>query len=502
MTAHREHSRSSRRHFVLPVQLAAILMLAAATPALALQGQPPRHNSYSERAEQRLALATLQTGEMAESSYKEALAAALESIMVDPNNANGWLIAGQASVGLRDYVAADTLLERAQQLYPGFADEVERAREVAWAGAYNRGVEAYNENRIEDAIAEFKEADRITRVYPDQLMVLGFLYQQLNRFEEAADAYFRAIEIYKRGMPANFEPERQAEWLRDRETAFLEAGRLAELLGRPQDAIEAYRGLIEAVPDHLDGKIRLAALLAEQGDSEAATAIFDEVRGAGDLDENQLFTLGVGFFQANQFEFAADAFQRLSELNPESRDVGYNLAQSLLLLVRDVQNAMADATTAADSLARRQELYNVLERLAAATEHTRRLDPYNRDVLLLQTRAYQSLSQTAPDPEVAREWSEKLVDIIEIHESLPFEVANVAVAPSGSQLALTGQVQNLASTAGTTIQLRFTLVGQGGRVAGTGTVPVTLGDVGTATEFRLEIAADGDVNGWKYELVQ
>lgn len=497
----RDRSAHILRRLTLGCAFAALGVAGAASP-LAAQN-PPRHNSQTQRAEQRLALARVQEGENAQRSYIEALQLALQGIQADENNANGWFIAGQAYRSLNDFVAADSMFDRALELYPGFAPDIEIEREIGWAEEYNRGAEAYNENRLEDAIRHFENAGIIYDKYPDHLMILGYLYVEFDRIEDAANAYLQAMEIFERGIPESVaeDPALAEDWYENRSTAFLEAGRILEYLGRPQEAAEAYRRLLALDENALDAKVRLATVLSGLGQAAEAEALLAEIGNQSALDEEQQFSLGVGFYQAERYDLAADAFAQAFAANPMSRDAGYNTAQSLFMLSQAQGQALLEAPPE-EAAARTAELVATLERMRDVAERTRELDPYNRDLLFLLTRAYQGLAQNTDDVNLANEYTEKLVAIIDEHDAMPFEISGISVVTRGNDLTVSGRLENLKLDPGATAQLRFILVGRGGAEVGSSVVSVTAPAQGEAVEFSVDLSSTDEVLGWRYEVVQ
>ena len=80
-----------------------------------------RESEYTRNAELYLTQA-----ELAEQldKFQLALDAAMTEIGNDPGNALGHFQAARAQIGLRDYVAADTLLNKALALYPAYRSDV------------------------------------------------------------------------------------------------------------------------------------------------------------------------------------------------------------------------------------------------------------------------------------------------------------------------------------------------------------------------------------------
>ena len=63
-----------------------------------------------------------------------------------------------------------------------------------------------------------------------------------------------------------------------------------------------------------------AALYLSQGRTEEAAAIYTALLSEAELEASELFNLGIALFRSSDFEAAGEAFERLTRLQPMSRD--------------------------------------------------------------------------------------------------------------------------------------------------------------------------------------
>ncbi|UCC84101.1 MAG: hypothetical protein JSW46_03995 [Gemmatimonadota bacterium] len=98
----------------------------------------------------------------------EALELLEEGFESDPDNPVYYLIAGQAYVALKDYVAADSMWDRAVCMWEPYSNEVEGFRVVAWTNTFNQAQEAISQGDTAAAMVGFRNAYAIdnTRPYP------------------------------------------------------------------------------------------------------------------------------------------------------------------------------------------------------------------------------------------------------------------------------------------------------------------------------------------------
>jgi len=95
------------------------------------EGVTPRETAETTTATLFLAQAEAAEGQEARDLYRRGLDAALEAVEEDPENPQGYWLAGIGHVGVDEYQEADRMWERSQELYPAYEIEIEPAREMA-----------------------------------------------------------------------------------------------------------------------------------------------------------------------------------------------------------------------------------------------------------------------------------------------------------------------------------------------------------------------------------
>jgi hypothetical protein len=105
------------------------------------EGTRPSDNSFTQTAQLMLLQAQgAANPEEGRPRLQEALDQAMGSIESEPGNPLGYRLAAEAQIGLGDFAAADTLLVRAEELYPAYSLESPAIREAAWVNAYNDAI--------------------------------------------------------------------------------------------------------------------------------------------------------------------------------------------------------------------------------------------------------------------------------------------------------------------------------------------------------------------------
>jgi tetratricopeptide (TPR) repeat protein len=471
------------------------MIVLLALPA-AVQAQKKPSNSMHTRSAEVYLDRALSAGATAERNelIGQALEVLTEGIESDPGNPKVWFLAGQAYARLGDAAGADSSFDRAVAIYPEYEAEIEPERLNLWITRYNQGVTALQAGDHETAQAELEAADMVYRGRPEAVVILGSLRAQAGDLPGAEQAYRTALEITQGPAAEKVEAADRAEWIEQEQTA---ADRLASLLaqlGRADEAIAILQTVVERHPDNASLKADLAAQLAGADRQDEAAAIYDDLLSNADLSDIEWFNAGVRLYGASQPALAARAFRKSAEINPNSRDTWYNLGQALYALSNEIETDSATADPAGDT-----RLGELNEELRQAAVRVRELDPANRQALMMEAQAARTLSEVAPEEE-RKERQNQVVAMLEEAEAMPFEINGVLMRIQPESVVVTGRLTNLKLTAGQTVTLDFSILGEGGEAIATHTVNVTAGEPDAHADFEFTVPTTAIVLGWKYTV--
>ncbi|HEX6071035.1 MAG TPA: tetratricopeptide repeat protein [Longimicrobiaceae bacterium] len=404
---------------------------------------------------------------IAQGQFQRALEEAQRGLAADSTNPQHYFLVGQAQAGLGDFEAADAMFDRAEQIYPAYELEVEPAREAAWADAFNQGVTAYNAGNVQEATVAWEKANRIYSLRPEAYQNLAAVYTQANDYPKAIEAYRGGLAALEATPAARALEAEEVTERAEAKTAMRE--NLAELLLFTDQHAEAealYREQLAEDTDNVALRGKLAAAIAAQpGRAEEAQAIYNELLGRSDLDAATLMEIGVVLFQQKDFARAGEAFRRVTEARPNSRDAWYNYANALY---------------AAENW---QPLVTVAERLV-------QLDPLNYDASLILARAYRDVQQ-----------NDKALAELERMDAVPVQLGQMETRQGAGRTTVRGQVTGKKAAAGTPIQLRFTFFGENGAELGTEMVTVTAPAPEATSNFEVVLESETPAVGYRYERV-
>ena len=416
-------------------------------------GTPPVSSEFSQTAALFLSRDLLTMG----------LERALLGVEAEPENPIHYLLAGIAHVRLAQHREAHAMFTEAERIYPAYELHIAPEREAAWIALFNLGIAAYAEGDIEGTIEAWEQAEMMWDLRPDASLNLVTLFKDEGRWDDAIRAYQRAVASLERRPVTRVLPR---EELRTRTVQRIRTERsLAQLFlftERFAEAEPLLRRHLEGDPTSVRVRGDLATALYGLGQDAEALAISTRLLSETALEAKDLFSVGIAFYRANDFMAAAEAFERLTRLEPHSRDAWFNYTNSLF---------------AAGSW----------ESLAPVAGHLTEVDPLGENAGLITARAHLELG----DEQSAEVWLDRTA-------AAPVHIEGLQLQVSGADTSIQGRVVGNAAEPGTPVRIRFTFYGAGG-VLGTEALTLSAPPPGVRASFDVSFA--GQATAYRYELV-
>lgn len=433
--------------------------------------------------------------------FEKTLELARQGIAAKPENPRAYLLAGQALTQLGNSLAADSMFDKAEALWPEYAKETEPLRMQAGAKAFNAGVVALREGKVDDALANFNAADAIWANRPTAKLNIAQIHARRNQPDQAVAAYKGALEILRGPGRKGLKPEEEKQWKEFEEAATFNMAQLLASQGKNDEALAAYRDFLTRSPDNPVVMANMATILSRLGKGDEATQIYNKLLSM-DLSDTEFFGVGVGLFRANQYAQATEAFRKAIARNPHMRDAYYNMVQAQYAQARALSEerelVKSDPAKTKPIDAR---LMPLLQELAQNTEKLRAIDPASRSTLIIQAYSYRGLGDITTPAAAAAEWKNKTLATLTASDKLLFDVQDVSMGAVGEDIQLAGAVVNLKGKVGDPVRLRFTFLGRDGKELGSQEVTVALPEVQGAAPFKATLKTREEVAGWKYVVL-
>jgi tetratricopeptide (TPR) repeat protein len=444
------------------------------------EGEAPRDNDQTGQAS--LFLFQAQSTDdpaRAATAYQQALGAAEAGIQLDPTNPQSHLQAGQAHLGLGNLPAADAALTEAERLYPRYALDVNYIRETEWIEAFNEGVQAMQVDDQPTAIAALERAHSIYRGRPEAMIQLGALYSLNGQLEEAAEMFGAALEMMEGPLAERIEDAALvATFPENIEVARFQRAQLLFQLERYAEAAEVYQQVVDANPTDLMAVSNLGASLVAAGETERASAIYEQLLSRTDLSVRDYNLIAIGAYNGDLFLQAAEAFGRAHEALPQNRDYLYNQAQALYLYLNPGVDGPAPDPALVPTVA--ADLVDVATRLTA-------LDTHNRNAYRFLLNAQQTVQAD----------QDAIIAVLEAMEK-PIELPSMQLAAVDGGYVLAGEVTNHLAEPGSTASVTFRFYDSAGTEVAMEQMNFTLPGAGETAAFEVEVPTQAEVLGYNY----
>lgn len=429
-------------------------------------GLNPRNTDNTRSAEDAIEAAEEAT-DPAEAAqlYAQASQFAELAIQEDTLNPLAYRLAGVASIGTDEYTAAGEYFDQAIELRPLYEFDLVAVRERAWIDLYQEATPYVQSGDYESAAQYFEYANDIYQGRPEAMVTLGQIYAQLREHDAAIENLNAALAFSDSETMMQADSATAASWEEQLEPLPLLRAQVLADAGRFEEAVGTYRQMSAANPDDIELKRGLAAILMEMGSETEATSVYLEMMDMPGLDSETLFSIGVGFYQSNDYGNAAAAFGNAATASVNDRDALEMWARSL-------------------------QLDSAYTELPVVAERWINLDPSGQNGWLILA---QSANQNG-DAETTQE-------AIQAVEALEFIVNDLQLMRFGNGGAeVNGSVVNKTLDPGERVTLRFTFYANDGTPIGSVTETLTLGGADMAQVFSIQFDSAEQVGGYGYRV--
>ena len=409
----------------------------------------------------------------AEEGGKTALLADAERSLLEAiggdqaENMGAWYLLARHSVLAGELVRADTAFAKVETMVPECAEDIEYYRHSTWVNHVNQGIELMQMIDYDGALVQLKLADAIWAGSNVAKFYIGKIHGDYAEMDSAI-TYLKELVEMGTTDSANID---------NYETAISDVAALFHMEQMWDSSIVWHRRLEAMRPGDADALFGLAEAFAENGQSDSAFAIYDNIlANPAAMNSLDLFNAGVRMFNADEFARAAQAFNAGLEKNAFHRDALYNLCNTYLAVGGDEARPQSERDEAVSQMSA------IADRLIA-------VDPQNRDPLRLKAAALQMGGDDAG-----------MATLMDNIDGFAFEVSVDISRPIPGGYELHGRISNLTDGASTTYpELTFEFLDESGNVVGTDTVSGGSLDADGSQRFSLGAAGDGVV-AWRYSV--
>lgn len=395
-----------------------------------------------------------------------------------------WYWLGRVYLYFGEVPAADSSLDKAEQLAPACSDDLHRARVQTYGALIRPAATLLQEGKTDSALVLLQQAAAFYPESPYAYQNLGIIYFNRKQLDSAAANFEKAV--------ATSEPKAATDTVMAgiRNQTLFNLGVVYQNAGRHAEAITALRRYLGLMPNDTDAKRALANSFRGAGMPDSARVIESELlsAGGGPAAGVDPFDIGVKAFGDKNYGDAAKAFHQAMEGNPYYRDALLNLAATYLSIYNDSTLPANARQSAVDSL------IAVGERLVA-------LDPMNDGALRMVARGYQ-VKQA--DPAHRRENQDKTLRLVVMIDSMPVtvKVESFSTAANSAQLKGTATGRAAHDATGKDLPARaVTLVFEFLDASGNAVVTKEVALPALAADATQEIAVTPEGAGivaWRY----
>ena len=380
-----------------------------------------------------------------------------------------WYYLGRTYLLQGDIGGVDSAFTKAQKFQPQCELDINQIRQNNWAQIAKPAFELQQQGKIEEALALFRDANRVFYGLPHVVANMGVLFANSGRDDSAAVYFGQAFKIAEEGAKSD------TSMIGDRNSNGFNLAIMYMRTNKNAEAVPVLRKLLAWDPGNLEARKSLSQAFRSAGMADSADALDNAMiaemskSNLDSLDVGDLMAIGVSAFNAQKYDQAANAFGKAAARNPYSRDAIYNLANAYLAMKNN-------------------------EKLVETASRLEVIEPMNEDVYRLIGQGHKALKH---DDEVLKA-AEKLVGL-----PINLEMTGFAVGRNGAKLegTITGRSPTDAQgkaikTGPVTLVVEFLTMA--GKVVDTKEVTLALTEVGATKKLSVE-GKGSDIAGWRYK---
>jgi len=166
-----------------------------------------------------------------------------------------------------------------------------------------KGLDLLAANLPEQAIDEFKLAEKVAPGYPRTHNILGMAYTIMGSFNDAEIQFKKAIEL-------------QPEYSQ----AYFNLGTFYQSQGKNTQAMEYYEKASKLDPDSADTYMNIGYIHAGEGRYEQAISYFQKVLSLDSHSADAYYSLGMAYFMSDQYLKSRESFIKAKEIFRQKGD--------------------------------------------------------------------------------------------------------------------------------------------------------------------------------------
>lgn len=239
------------------------------------------------------------------------------NIATNPQNAEAQYLLGQGYGKKGRYADMNRAFEASLAVANTFETQITFEREKYWVEFFNKGVNFFNEENIEEAIKAFETAAVVQPKKPENYRNLAIGYLRTDRFAMAEESYKKAIEL---------EPD-NVETLVNLGIAYYNNGDFPK-------SVETFEKALEHDPANADAISTLGLAYDQMGESDKAIQAYENALKTNPDNTDLQFNYARLFYNKEQYDKALENFKLILDKNPDDYEA--------LLSTGDAYLRMAD----------------------------------------------------------------------------------------------------------------------------------------------------------------
>lgn len=243
---------------------------------------------------------------MQENDYDKAIEQLQKAVAANPQNAEAYYLLGRAYGVKERYAEMADAFNSSLAISEKFATEIGQERDKYWFMTFNKGVELFNQQNIEEAKSAFEMAAVIKPDNTDAYRNAALCYERLGNYEKAVESMQKVIDL----EPGNTEAHMQLGTIHYNNKEF-------------EKAAAEFEKVLELDPANADAISNVGLVYDQMGQSDKALSAYEKAIANHPDNMDLVFNYAKLLYNMERYSEAIEKFKAILEKNPEDYDALY-----------------------------------------------------------------------------------------------------------------------------------------------------------------------------------
>ncbi|KAA3619956.1 MAG: tetratricopeptide repeat protein [Calditrichaeota bacterium] len=244
-----------------------------------------------------------------------------KAVVAYPANAEAHFLLGEAYGEKKRWADMTKEFDESLKIGPAHENDIKYYRDKYWVESFNKGVELFNKEDLDAAVASLKLAELIDASRPESYRNIAVAYVRQDKLDEAIEAYQKAINV----------DDKHVETINNMGLTYFQMNKF-------EDAINTFNKTLAIDPSNEKAISTLAFSYDRLGQADKAIGAYETALKNDPDNADLLFNYARLFYQKEEYKKAISILEKVVSNNPNDYESLLSVGDSYLRIGEDFKN--------------------------------------------------------------------------------------------------------------------------------------------------------------------